>query len=158
MWGAIIGAVAGVGLGAYQIIEGKKTADKMEEQANQNLQLANKQADWMQQNWSNLAKPALLRQQVLQRDAQEASYADAGVISNLGTALVARYYTMRDQNLDLMTKENMVNQEAEITRKQGLMQYQSGMLQARSTEMNAIFSGIGTITSIAGKGSQYSAS
>ena len=155
MWGLIAGAVAGIGLGAWQAIEGSKAADKMKEQARRNKELANKQADWMEQNWNELAKPAMVRQQVLERDAQESALADSGVLANMGSALVARYYTMRNQNLELTTKQREIEQQAYITREQGNIAYQEGMMQSRVQKMNSIFGGISTATSFANMGAQF---
>lgn len=155
MWGLIAGAVAGLGLGAWQAIEGSKAADKMREQAERNRQLANKQADWMEQNWNELAKPAMVRQQILERDAQESALADSGVLANMGSALVSRYYTMRNQNLELTTKQREIEQQAYITREQGEIAYQEGKLQARMQQMNSIFGGISTATSMASLGNQF---
>lgn len=155
MWGLIAGAAAGLGLGAWQAIEGSKAADKMREQAERNRQLAYKQADWMEQNWNELAKPAMVRQQILERDAQESALADSGVLANMGSALVARYYTMRNQNLELTTKQREIEQQAYITREQGEIAYQEGKLQARMQQMNSIFGGISTATSMASLGNSF---
>lgn len=155
MWGLIAGAAAGLGLGAWQAIEGANSAEAMAEQARRNRELANKQADWMEQNWNELAKPAMVRQQVLERDAQEAALADSGVLANMGSALVARYYTMRNQNLELTTKDREITQQAYITRESGQIAYQQGMIQARVQKMNAIFGGLSTAMSFASMGSQF---
>ena len=155
MWGLIAGAVAGLGMGAWQAIEGSNAADKMREQAERNRQLAYKQADWMEQNWNELAKPAMVRQQILERDAQESSLADSGVLANMGSALVSRYYTMRNQNLELTTKDREITQQAYITREQGQIAYKEGMIQSRVQKMNSIFGGISTATSFASLGSSF---
>lgn len=155
MWGLIAGAAAGLGLGIWQGIEGAKAADAMAEQAARNRALANQQADWMTQNWNELAKPAMVRQQVLERDAQEGQLSDSGVLANMGSALVARYYTMRNQNLELTTKDREITQQAYITREQGDIAYQEGMIQSRVQKMNSIFGGISTATSFASMGSSF---
>lgn len=155
MWGLIAGAAAGLGLGIWQGIEGANAADGMAAQAERNRQLANQQADWMTQNWNELAKPAMIRQQVLERDAQEGQLSDSGVLANMGSALVARYYTMKNQNLELTTKDREITQQAYITREQGQIAYQEGMIQSRVQKMNSIFGGLGTATSLITLGNQF---
>lgn len=138
------GMALGLGLGVWQAAEGIKASRKMKQQAERNRQLAEQQAKWMEDNWNNLAKPAMVRQQVLERDAQQSAFADSGITTNTGSALVARYYQMRNQNLELTTKDNEIKQQAYIIRQQGDIDYQAGMIQARVQRMNAIFGGLST--------------
>lgn len=152
----IAGAAIGAGLGITQSIFGAKASDQMAKQAKRNRELAYKQADWMEQNWNELAKPAMIRQQILERNAQEGQFADSGVLTNMGSALVARYYTMSNQNLELTTKQREIEQQAYITREQGNIAYKEGMIQARAQQMSSIFGGISSIASFTSMGAQFS--
>ena len=139
--GAFFGAI-GAGLGIAQIVQGVETTKSMEEQARRNRELANKKAQWMQENWDNLAKPAMIRVMELKKEAQQAGFADSGIIGSLGTAFQAQYWLQRNQALELTTQDKAVAQEVYLTKETANIQYQAGMLEARNQMMNSIFSGI----------------
>lgn len=142
------GIALGLGLGVWEAAERIKASKKGKRQLEINRQFSEQQAKWVEDKWNNLAKPAMVRQQVLERDAQQSAFADSGITTNTGSALVARYYQMRNQNLELTTKDNEIKQQAYITRQQANLDYQAGMIQARVQRMNAIFGGLSTGMSI----------
>ena len=58
-------------MGIAQAVQGAEAAKAMEEQARRNRELANKKAQWMQENWDNLAKPAMIRVMELKKEEAE---------------------------------------------------------------------------------------